>query len=65
MITYIMPLAWLVEHTLVHWYQECVTVLQVLKCMSCHKAIVVITVSADCFHGCTYTLRTLCVMDHL
>ena len=30
-----------VEHSLVHWYQQCVTVNHVPKCMSCHKAIVV------------------------
>ena len=27
------------------------------KCMSCHKAIVVITGRAHCFHDCTYILR--------
>ena len=47
------------------------------KCMSYHKAIVVITGRAHCFHDCTYTLRpssfceiwVLCVLwitsDHL
>ena len=34
---------------LVHWYQQCVTVHHVPKCMSCHKAIVVITGRAHCF----------------
>ena len=33
-----------------HWYQQCVTVHHVPKCMSCHKAIVVITGRAYCFH---------------
>ena len=33
----------LVEHSLVHWYQQCITVHYVHKCMSCPKAIVVIT----------------------
>ena len=43
MTTYITLLAKLVEHSLVHWYQQCVTLHHVPKCMSCHKAIVVIT----------------------
>ena len=47
-------LALLVEHSLVHWYQQCVTVHHVPKCMSCHKAIVVITGRAHCFHGYIY-----------
>ena len=42
-LIYITLLALLVEHSLVHWYQQCVTVHHVPKCMSCHKAIVVIT----------------------
>ena len=50
MTTYITLLALLVEHSLVHWYQQCVTVHHVPKCMSCHKAIVVITGRAHCFH---------------
>ena len=45
----------------------------VSKCMSCHKAIVVITGRANCFHDCIYImpilllpdLSTLCVVDHL
>ena len=37
------------KHSLVHWYQQCVTVHHVPKCMSCHKAIVVITGRAHCF----------------
>ena len=44
----------LVEHSLVHWYQQCVTVHHVPKCMSCHKAIVVITRRAHCFHDNIY-----------
>ena len=43
------------------------------KCMSCHKAIVVITGRAHCFHDYIYIalililwdLSTLCVVDHL
>ena len=31
-------LAWLVEHSLVHWYQQYLTVHHVPKCMSCHRA---------------------------
>ena len=50
MTTYITLLALLVERSLVHWYQQCVTVHHVPKCMSCHKAIVVITGGAHCFH---------------
>ena len=50
-----------------------VTVHHVPKCMSCHKAIVVITGRAHCFHDCKYIapilllwdLSTLCVVDHL
>ena len=38
----------LVEHSLVHWYEQCVTVHHVPKCMSCHKVIVVITGRAHC-----------------
>ena len=54
MTTYITLLALLVEHSLVHWYQQCVTVHHVPKCMSCHKAIVVITGRAHCFHDYIY-----------
>ena len=32
----------LVEHSLVHWYQQRGTVHHVPKCMSCHKAIIYI-----------------------
>ena len=51
----IMLLALLVEHSLVHWYQQCVTVHHVPKCMSCHKAIVVITGRAHCFIYMVFT----------
>ena len=51
MITYITLLA----HFLVHWYLQCVTVYNVPKCMSYHKAIVVITGRAHCFHDYTHT----------
>ena len=54
MTTYITLLALLVEHSLVHWYQQCVTVHHVPKWMSCHKAIVVITGRAHCFHDFIY-----------
>ena len=46
-----MLLAWLVEHSLVYWYQQCVTLHHVSKCMSCQKAILVITERAHCFHN--------------
>ena len=46
MTTYITILSQLVEHSLVHWYQQCVTTHHVPKSMSCHKATVVITGSA-------------------
>ena len=49
-------LALLVEQSLVHWYKQCVTVHHVPKCMSCHKAIVVITRMAHCFDDCIYIL---------
>ena len=59
--------------TLVHCYQQCVTVHHAPKCMSCHKAIVVITATAHSFYDCMYItpilllwdLSTLCVVDHL
>ena len=37
--SFIMLLAWLVEHSLVHWYQKCVTVHYLPKCMSYHGVI--------------------------
>ena len=54
MTIYIMLLPYLVEHSLVHWYQQCLTVHHVPKCMSCHKAIVVIAGTAHCFHDYMY-----------
>ena len=42
---------WLVEHLLLHWQQQCVTMRHVPNCMSFHKAIVVITGRAHCFHN--------------
>ena len=49
-----------------------ITVHHVPKCMSCYKAIVVITGKEHCFHDCIYImsilllwdLSTLYVMDH-
>ena len=38
---------------LVHWYQQWVTVHHLPKCMSCHKAILVINRMAHCFHEYT------------
>ena len=44
---------WLCGKTLFfHWYQQCVTVHHVPKCMSCHKAIVIITGRAHRFRDC-------------
>ena len=63
MTTYIMLLAYLDEHSLVHWYQQCVTVHHVLKCMSCHKAVVVITGRVHCFHDCIYITLILLLWD--
>ena len=73
MTSYITLLASLVEHSLVHWYQQFVTVHHVPKYMSCHKAIVVISGRAHCFHDYIYVtlilllwdLSTMCVVDHL
>ena len=41
------------------WYDQCVTVHHVPKCVSCHKAIVVITGSVHCFHDKIYMLILL------
>ena len=51
------------KHSLVHWYQQCLTVHHVPKCMSCHRAIVVITGRAYCFHNCIYILRPCCFCE--
>ena len=48
---------------LVHWCQQCVIVHHVSKCMSCHKATVVITWSANCFHDCIYITIILLLWD--
>ena len=48
--------AWLVEHSLVHWYQQCLTLHHVPKCMNCHKVIGVITGRAHCFHDYIYLI---------
>ena len=68
-----MLLAWIVEHFLVHWYQQCITVHRVSRYMSCHRAIVVITGRARGFHDNMYItlilllwdLSTLYIVDHL
>ena len=39
------------------------TVHHVPKCMSCHKAIVVITVRAHRFHDCIYITPTLLLRE--
>ena len=44
----------LLRTLLVPWYQQCATVYHVPKCMSCHKAIVVITLRVHCFHSYIY-----------
>ena len=49
---------------LVHWYQQCVTVHHVPKCMSCHKTIVVITGRAHCFHDCIFIYRYICKIEN-
>ena len=59
--------------SLVHWYQQCVTVHHAPKCMSCHKAVAEIIGRAHCFHNNIYImlilllrdLSTLCIVDHL
>ena len=59
MTTYIMLLAWFAEHSLIHCYQQCVTVDHVSKCMSFHKAILVTAGRAHCFHDCIRLLDLL------
>ena len=56
----------------VHWYKQCLIVHLVPKCMNYHKATVVITGRANCFHNIYVTpillrqgLSTLCDVDHL
>ena len=38
-LLYITLFALLVEHSLVHWYQQCVTEHHVPKCMTCHQIL--------------------------
>ena len=73
MTTYITCLVLLVEHFLVHWYQQFVIVHHMPKCMSCRNAIVVVTRRTHCFHDYIYItpifllwdLSTLYVVDHI
>ena len=47
-----------------HVYIMCTsTVHHVPKCMSCHKAIVVITGRTHCFHDNIYILRSSCFCE--
>ena len=48
----------LLSNSFVHWYQQCVTVHHVPKCMSCHKAIVVIT-GGTLFSWYLYYIHTI------
>ena len=57
--------AWLVEDSPVHWYQQCLTVHHVPKCISSHKAIQVITGRAHCFHNYIYTICQCCFCEIL
>ena len=45
-------------------YQQCVTVHHVPKCMSCHKAIVVITGKAHFFHDFIYILSQVFLISY-
>ena len=58
----VMLLAWLVGHSLLHWYQLFVNTHHVPKCMSCHKAIVVIT-ETDHLFMITYILCPSCFCE--
>ena len=42
---------------------SCTWAHDVPKCMSCHKAIVVVTGRAPCFHDCIYILRPSCFCE--
>ena len=46
--------------SLVHWYQQCVTVHYMPNCMSCHEAITVIARRSYCFHDYIYITSILC-----
>ena len=49
------------NHALGHMMYGCNIVHHVPKCMSCHKAILVITGRAHCFHDCIHnTLSWFC-----
>ena len=50
-------------HALGHTWAHDETVHRVPKCMSCHKAIVVITGRAHCFHDYIYILRSSCFCE--
>lgn len=52
--TFITFLAFFVDCSLLHWYQQCLTVHHVPKCTSCHKPIVVVNRRAHCFYDCIY-----------
>ena len=58
-----MLLAWLVEHSLVHWYQQWVTVSHVPNCMSYHETIggLVITGRAHCLSFCLFDYICVCM----
>ena len=47
------------QHSLVHWQQQFVNIHHVLKCMSCHKAIVVLVWRKHCFHDYIYIIPIL------
>ena len=47
------------EDSFVHWYQQCVTVHHVPKCMTCHKATEVITGRTHSFHNRIYITPVL------
>ena len=50
-------------HALGHMMHLGTTVRHVPKCMSCHKAIVVVTGRAHCFHDYIYILRSSCFCE--
>ena len=60
MTTYIMLLTELVETFLVHWYQQCVTVHLVPRCMSCHKSSGMINRGAHLVFMIGYILCSSC-----
>ena len=47
------------NHALGHMINGCNIIYHVPNCMSCHKAIVVITGRAHCFHDCIYITPVL------